>query len=109
MVNDLLRRGRALWNPDMYHGWGKDSNYFEGWYFKVVAPHGAAALAFIPGIAHDANGKSEAFVQVLDGLACKAYFFPFPADAFRPSAKDFSLELGDCFFSSERVEINLPG
>lgn len=23
-------------NPDIYHGWKKEKNFFEGWYFKIV-------------------------------------------------------------------------
>ncbi len=92
----------------MYHGWGKRRSYFEGWYFKVVAPEGKAALAFIPGISIDKQGRSEAFVQVLDGLACHSAYYPFPAENFHPSPRGFELRLGGCFFSRHRMVIDLP-
>lgn len=104
----MLRQLRALWNPDMYHGWGRQRSYFEGWYFKVVAPRGRAALAFIPGIAMDAAGQQEAFIQVLDGLAERAYYYRFAADDFRPAPDRFALHIGDNYFSTTELRLALP-
>ena len=45
---------------------GEEKNvFFEGWYYKVVSADEKHAFAFIPGIAMDADGKQQAFVQVL--------------------------------------------
>lgn len=27
---------KTLQNPEMYQGWRKSKNYFEGWYFKLI-------------------------------------------------------------------------
>lgn len=92
----------------MYHGWNKSRRYFEGWYFKVVAPEGRAALAFIPGIAMDAEGQQQAFIQVLDGQAVRSYYYPFSAADFRPAPDHFALEIGNNFFSARELRLDLP-
>ncbi|MFN0015060.1 MAG: tocopherol cyclase family protein [Saprospiraceae bacterium] len=102
-------RWRALWNPDMYHGWGRRRRYFEGWYFKMVSADETAALAVIPGISMDERGNSHAFVQVMDGKACTAVYHRFSASDFRPAERRFELQLGTNFFSSKKIRLDLPG
>ncbi len=51
----------------MYHGWGQQRKYFEGWYFKIVDPSERFAFALIPGISYGKDGETHAFIQVLDG------------------------------------------
>ncbi len=103
------RRLRALWNPDMYHGWGRTRRYFEGWYFKLVSADESTALAVIPGISMDEHGNRHAFVQVMDGKACTAAYHRFDAGNFQPSPRRFELQLGSNFFSSEKITLDLPG
>lgn len=105
----LLRRWRALWNPDMYHGWGRQRRYFEGWYFKLVSADEGAALAVIPGISMAENGEKHAFIQVMDGKAYRASYHRFEADLFRPDPRKFALSLGANFFSKEKLLLDLPG
>ena len=105
----LLQRMYALWHPDRYQGWGKERNYFEGWYFKVVSSDERGVFAFIPGISMNPDGSQHAFIQVLDGIKCKAAYHRFPAEAFRPARDRFALDLGNNFFSSELLRIDLPG
>ncbi|MBL7795468.1 MAG: hypothetical protein JNJ90_03105 [Saprospiraceae bacterium] len=105
----ILHCLRALWNPDMYHGWGRTRRYFEGWYFKLVSADESAALAVIPGVSMDAQGKRHAFVQVMDGKACTATYHRFDASEFRPSAHRFEVQLGPNFFSAEKIVLDLPG
>ncbi len=103
-----LLRHRALWNPDMYHGWGRHKRYFEGWYFKMVDPAEQYAFAIIPGISYGAGGSAHAFIQVLDGKRCTAAYHEFPAEQFVPSTQQFELQLGDNFFSPQRIRLALP-
>lgn len=105
---DRIRRWRATWNPDMYHGWGRRHSYFEGWYFKIVSPDEQYAFAFIPGIGMDKDGSQHAFVQVLDGKLNKAYYHQWPAEVFKPSARYFELILDRQFFSGQTLCIDLP-
>ncbi|MEO1515920.1 MAG: tocopherol cyclase family protein [Bacteroidota bacterium] len=108
-MNNISKRWRALWQPDMYHGWGKTRRYFEGWYVKIVDPSEQHVFAIIPGISMDADGSRHAFIQLLDGIACKASYIRFDAEEFVPSEEDFGLQLGGNYFSADRVVLDLEG
>ncbi len=107
MKNNLLR-WRSTWNPDMYHGWGCERSYFEGWYFKLVDAAEEQVFAVIPGISMGQNGDSHAFIQVLDGKHCKASYHPFEAQYFVPSETDFHLQIGANSFSGNHIQLDLP-
>ncbi|MEM9820440.1 MAG: tocopherol cyclase family protein [Bacteroidota bacterium] len=108
MFKDAAKRWRATWNPDMYHGWGRQQNYFEGWYFKIVDPKEQYVFAIIPGIAMEPDGKKQAFIQVLDGKACKAAYHKFAAEDFQANDQVFGLQLEKQFFSDHTLRLNLP-
>lgn len=108
MINTYRNRLRAVLNPNMYHGWGKTKNYFEGWYFKIIDPTERYAFAIIPGISFDENGKKHAFIQVMDGKKKTASYHNFTAEAFVPSTEKFHLELGDNQFSEHNLLLDLP-
>lgn len=107
-MQTYLRRWRALWNPDMYHGWGKKQKYFEGWYFKIVDPSEQYVFAIIPGISIGDNEENHSFIQLLDGKACKATYHNFSATEFQPSEYHFELRLGDNLFSAKQIHLTLP-
>lgn len=108
MLPNLHKKWRALWQPDMFHGWGETRNYFEGWYFKFVSSDEKTAMAVIPGISMDPSGERHAFIQVLDGMRNKAYYHRFSASEFKPDSKKFSLQLGTNSFSREKIKLDLP-
>ena len=99
---------RSLFVPQMYQGWGNTRKYFEGWYFKVVNANETKAFAFIPGISMNLSGEKQAFIQVLDGRKKSAIFFPFEASLFLPSGTDFRVNVGNNFFSANRMKLDLP-
>ena len=99
---------RSLFVPQMYQGWGNTRKYFEGWYFKVVNANETKAFAFIPGISMNLSGEKQAFIQVLDGRKKSAIFFPFEASLFLPSGTDFRVNVGNNFFSANRMKLELP-
>ena len=107
MQNQFLR-WRALWHPEMYHGWGRAKNYFEGWYFKLVDPTGKYVFAVIPGVSYGQDGQAHAFIQILDGIHCKAYYHQFPIEAFQPNATKFDVQLAHNFFSAQKITLDLP-
>ena len=107
-MQNLIRRWRATWNPDMYHGWGHSKSYFEGWYFKIVDNTEGVAFAFIPGISMGQNGECHAFIQVLDGKKCTAQYIRFDADLFQPSEYGFDVQLGGNQFSTKKMMLDLP-
>jgi tocopherol cyclase len=100
---------KNLWYPDAFQGKGRTHNYFEGWYFKLVSADTDHALAIIPGISMDDKGQQHAFVQVMDGRACKAYYHRFEGRDFRALPRVFEVKLGNNFFSSEKISLDLPG
>jgi len=103
------KRWKALWDPNRYHGWGRDKNYFEGWYFKVVSPEEDYAFAFIPGISMpEQKEEAHAFIQVLDGKKCTADYQRFQAKDFQPSDQKFFLQLAGNSFSANHLELDLP-
>jgi len=106
---DPIRRLRAQWYPDEYHGWGRTHRYFEGWYFKIVSPDERYALAFIPGISMGADGAQHAFVQIMDGKACQAYYHRFEVADFQPAQGVFEVSVGNNFFSAQKINLDLPG
>jgi hypothetical protein len=107
-MKNTLRRWRAVWNPDMYHGWGRHKRYFEGWYFKIVDAPEQNVFAIIPGISKSKDGGQHAFIQVLDGKHCQASYHQFEAAEFQPSTKDFHLQLGNNYFSAYHLSLDLP-
>lgn len=106
---DFINRIKATWNPNRYHGWGKRKNFFEGWYFKLVDHTEKYALAVIPGVSMDENGKQEAFIQVLDDFNNKADFHRFPFEAFKADPEKFAVEIGNNRFSKSEITLDLPG
>lgn len=101
-------RWRALWNPPQFHGWGKKKSYFEGWYYKIVSADKELAMAVIPGISFDKEGKGHAFIQVMDGIAHKMDYFEFDVSAFWPDSRRFALRIEDNYFSQDKIKCQLP-
>lgn len=107
ILNYYYRIG-SLFHPDRYHGWGRKRRYFEGWYFKLVNESENESFAIIPGIAMDENGKSHAFIQLLDGTRQEAGYFTFPTDSFKASSNSFHIQIGESTFSLDQIKLNLP-
>jgi hypothetical protein len=99
----------SVFNPERFQGWGRKRCYFEGWYYKVVNEDETKAFAFIPGIAMDVQGKSHAFIQVLDGKKQTAYYHKFKSELFKPSSGTFKIDIGSNHFSRHSLRLNLPG
>ena len=107
-LNQLLKI-HAIWNPHVYHGWGRSKKFFEGWYYKIVDNSQTNAFAIIPGIAMDENGNKQSFIQVLDGKNLKAEYFKFDSEEFKPTPKKHDLYIGENHFTRTTLSINLPG
>lgn len=108
-MQNFIRRLRAVWDPNRYHGWGKNANYFEGWYFKLVDPTEQYAFAVIPGLAIGPDGKRQVFIQRLDGKACTAAFHEFPPADFQAAADRFEVTIGNNSFAADQIQLDLPG
>jgi tocopherol cyclase len=101
-------RIHSLWNPECYHGWGKNKKFFEGWYYKIVSENQEHKLAIIPGIAMDKKGNKQAFIQVLDGKNLEASYHKFLADDFKPTPRKHNLSIKKNRFTENSIEIDLP-
>ncbi|TVZ56449.1 tocopherol cyclase-like protein [Lutibacter sp. Hel_I_33_5] len=104
----IFKRLKALFNPEIYHGWGKSKKYFEGWYFKIVNADETKAFAIIPGISMDLKGNQQSFIQVLDGKNLSAEYLKFSADEFQPNPNKFEVTIKDNYFSKNKIRLNLP-
>lgn len=104
----IARRLRSLFRPEMYHGWGKKNNFFEGWYFKMVSDDQQSAMAVIPGVAMDENGSQQAFIQLLDGINCTSEYLRFPIESFEADPDKFFIRIDSNEFSANEMHLNLP-
>ena len=108
MVQDWAARWRAVWMPDLYHGHGKSSDFFEGWYLKLVDRHKRHVHAIIPGVFLGRQGqKSHCFVQVLDGLTGHSTYHSYPLSDFHASRHAFNVQVGPNRFSSDHMSLNI--
>ena len=103
---------RGIRRPEAFHGHGVRRGFFEGWYVKLVDPRQQARWAIIPGVFRGRDGDvvtDEAFVQVLDGATGRSWYHRYDADEFVASGQDFDVRVGSNHFSSEGVQLDLPG
>ncbi len=104
---------RGVQHPEAFHGQGKTTNFFEGWYIKIVSADKSQRWAVIPGIfrglkSADGNSSDQAFVQVLDGKTGRSWFHEFAIEDFKADTKSFDVRVGDNHFNSRGVKLNLP-
>jgi len=104
----IAQKIRGIWNPELYHGWGKEKRFFEGWYYKIVSKDEKNAFAFIPGVAMDENGNKQVFIQILDGKKSTSEYFKFPFESFKASPKKHTIEIDKNRFTTHSVDLDLP-
>lgn len=103
----LKNKWTALWNDEMFQGWGKTAPYFEGWYFKLIDEDQGLAFAVIPGISKSSKGD-HAFIQVFDGKLNHSSYHRFSSDMFLPDSKKFWLTLDKSTFSNRHIFLDVP-
>ncbi len=95
-------------NTTIFQGNKKKENYFEGWYFKMVANDGSSILSIIPGISLSADGKEKhAFIQIIDGITAQTSYYSYPIDEFSFSKKEFAIKIADSYFSKDSIVIDV--
>lgn len=97
-----------VWHPSRFQGAGQQKNYFEGYYVKIVDAEQGIALAFIPGISYDVNGKGHAFIQVLDGVEKTFEYHRFDLKDFAFAKTGFDLTIGKSHFHEDGCTVDLP-
>lgn len=95
-------------NPDLYQGSKREKNYFEGWYYKFVHQSGDHAFALIPGVSLNSKDDQHAFIQLMDGTGGISHYYKYDIDTFFAHPSKLEVRIGDCFFSMDKVEIDLP-
>jgi hypothetical protein len=97
-----IQRLRALFNPEIFQGWGKEKSYFEGWYYKILNKNTTRALAIIPGLAYDETGKGHAFIKHT------AKYHRFDINQFDAASDKLSVRIGDNLFTESGIDLHLP-
>jgi tocopherol cyclase len=99
---------KKMGNPEIFQGNKQKKNYFEGWYFKMVAPNGSSILSIIPGISISCDGKQQhAFIQIIDGITAATCYYTFPIEEFAFSRKEFAIRIGANYFSKDLVILDI--
>ena len=107
-MQSLVSYVRGVMHPEAFHGQGRNRNFFEGWYLKLVSADGKQRWAVIPGIFRGPDSEAIAFVQVLDGQTGRSWFHQFPATEFEAAANRFEVRVGDNHFDTDGIRLNLP-
>lgn len=96
-------------NPDLYHGNNKTSNFFEGWYFKLVDKSMTNALAIIPGIYLGKSlENSHSFIQILQGNSAKYRYKRYNKDEFSTkSNSEFKISIANSSFSLNEISLDI--
>lgn len=105
----------GVFHPEVYHGRGVTSEFFEGWYIKLVSADLSQRWAVIPGIFRGLSGegpdaagsakRDEAFVQILDGVTGRAWYHRFDVSEFEASSRKFDVRVGRNRFTSTGVHL----
>ena len=94
-------------HPEGFHGVGVRRGFFEGWYVKLVSADLGQRWAVIPGIFRGmADGRDEAFVQVLDGLTGRAWYHRFETAEFAAAPDRFDVRVGPNHFTAHRIVLD---
>lgn len=86
-----------------FHGKGKRTAYFEGWYLRHQSQ--GETVAFIPAFHIDPKGQASASLQIIteDG----PFHLDFPAHAFSAKRERFLVRVGNCVFSEEGCQLDV--
>jgi tocopherol cyclase len=103
----VLRRIVNIWRPAIYQGTSKMKAHFEGWYFKLVDGQERNIYAVIPGVSFDKQGYAHCFIQLLNGKDASSKYFRYDISTFRYSDKTFQLWVGQSYFSSDKIVLNI--
>lgn len=100
--NDEKKGALSMWRPAAYHGNGKNKNYFEGWYFKLVDASQKNVFALIPGVflTHRSD-DSYGFIQILEGRMYFSTYHRYPISDFEASSKELHIRIGPNIFRSD--------
>lgn len=90
-----------------FQGSNRRKRYFEGWYFKCISADRKHAIAVIPGMAIDPQGKRHAFVQVINAVSGKTWYYHFPYSDFRSPSDSFAVFIGKNTFGPDGLSLDI--
>lgn len=94
--------------PDLYHGFNKNKDFFEGWYFKIVDKNNLYKFAFIPGISLGRTPyEHHSFIQIVDGFNIKYNYLRFNKNEFKFNNNDFKIGIKSNVFALDNIILNL--
>lgn len=96
---------KKIWNPAFFQGNMRTTNYFEGWYYKIVSHDDSLRMAFIPGVS--LGNDAHAFIQVINGSTGQTSYFRFPVETFSYSRRHFEVRIAGNVFSEQGFTVNL--
>ncbi len=94
-------------NPAYFQGKHRRRRYFEGWYFKCISADRRQAIAIIPGMAIDPAGRRHAFIQVINAVSGRTWYFHFPAADFAASERELAIRVGASHFSGSGLALTI--
>ena len=105
-----MYRIKKIFNPEIFQGKHKKTNYFEGWYYKIIDSEMDNVYAVIPGVSLDEKtNDTHAFIQVLDAHSTEVNYFRFDISEFRFNEKKFEVWIGENHFTDSEIKLNLEG
>jgi len=96
-----------LRNTAFFQGSNRRKRYFEGWYFKCISADRKHAIAVIPGMAIDPQGKRHCFVQVINAVSGKTWYYHFPYSYFRSPYDSFAVFIGKNTFAPDGLSLDI--
>jgi tocopherol cyclase len=94
-------------DPSYFKGKHQKKRYFEGWYFKCISADRKNAIAVIPGIAMDLHGDKHAFIQVINAVSGKTWYYHFAYDLFRSPDNSFEVKIAGNDFCSGGLSLDI--
>lgn len=92
----------------LFQGNKQTHNYFEGWYYKMVASRGETILSVIPGIALSADGNDQhAFIQIINGITGKTSYHSYPIEDFSFGTERHQVKIQNNYFSTDKIVLNI--
>jgi tocopherol cyclase len=95
-----------VYKPEIFQGNLNMKNYFEGWYFKNVAPDLEHVWSFIPGISLT-KADPHAFIQVINGMTGETNYISFSTKEFKWNKAKLYLKIGNSVFTDKYINLDI--
>lgn len=92
---------------EYFQGSKRKRRYFEGWYFKCISGDRKHAIAIIPGMAVDPEGRKHAFVQVINAVSGKTWYHHFSYSEFQSPSDRFDVQIENNSFNARGLSLNI--